>query len=329
MCASDPARLVVIVPAHHDAGRHVWSRLDRLRPLVDCLRSLRVAVEQWRSTGTGLAFDDVRIVLVDDGSPTELATLLPPDVVTAVDVLRLDIRRGQGAALNAALEAHRASAYAFTDSDCVVAPDWITTIEKLAATDDGTDGAAGPPWPHRRARTRKAAWLTRHETALIQHCTTRALRHGSTARLDCRNAWLRAGVAGTLGRAAFFPEDAGAALSGMTSRLLESAGVRLGFDPGLVVRHEPVSSVRAQASTYFRRGATSDLDRHYAAGYRSLAHAFAARYARRHFVEPVRAGVSPAYVLLAHGAYWCGLARRRLRRAATARRRLGRAATAR
>jgi GT2 family glycosyltransferase len=167
MCACDPARLVVIVPAHHDAGRHAWARLDRLRPLVDCLRSLLAAVGQWRA-GTGLAFDDVRIVLVDDGSPVELATLLPPDLVTSVDVLRLDTRRGQGAALNAALTTHRAGAYAFTDSDCIVAPDWITTIDKLAATDDGTDGAAGPPWPHCRPRTRKAAWLTRHETALIR-----------------------------------------------------------------------------------------------------------------------------------------------------------------
>src|SRR5262245_2937327 len=140
MCACDPPRLVVIVPAHHDAGRHSWSRLDRLRPLVDCLRSVHVAVEQWRS-GAALAFDDVRIVLVDDGSPTELAGLLPPDLRTAVDVLRLDLRRGQGAALNAALKAHPGGAYAFTDSDCVVAPDWITTIDKLAATDDGTDGA--------------------------------------------------------------------------------------------------------------------------------------------------------------------------------------------
>jgi hypothetical protein len=313
MCACDRAGLVVIVPAHHDAGRRAWLRLDRLRPLVDCLRSLQAAVDQWRA-GTGLAFDRVRIVLVDDGSPVELATLLPPDVAASVEVLRLDSRRGQGAALNAALRTHRAGAYAFTDSDCVVGPDWITTIEKLAATDDGTDGAAGPPWPHRRPRSRKAGWLTRQETALIRHCTDRALRHGATARLDCRNVWLRAGVAGKLGRQGFFPEDAGAALSGITSRLMESAGVRLGFDPGLVVRHQPVTSVRAVARTYFRRGATSDLGRHYAAGYRSLAGAFVSTYARRHFVEPVRAGVSPAYVLLAHGAYWCGLAWRARRR---------------
>ncbi len=295
------------MPAHHDAGRRSWSRLDRLRPLVDCLRSLDAAAVQWRS-GAGLAFDDVRIVLVDDGSPTALAKLLPPDLLTAVDVLRIDTCGGQGAALNAALRAHPAGAYAFTDSDCVVAPDWITTIDKLAAIDDGSDGVAGPPWPHRRALTRKAAWLTRHETALIRHCTSRALAQGSTARLDCRNVWLRADG---LGRAGVFPEDAGAALSGMTSRLMETAGVRVGFDPGLVVHHEPVTSIRAQASTYFRRGATSDLDRNYAAGHRSLARAFTATYLRRHFVDPVRAGVSPAYVLLAHGAYWCGLAWRR------------------
>jgi hypothetical protein len=313
MCACEPARLVVIVPAHHDAGTHAWARLDRLRPLVDCLRGLLTAVDQWRP-GSGLAFDEVRIVLVDDGSPVELATLLPPDVVASVEVLRLDTRRGQGAALNAALIAHHARAYAFTDSDCVVAPDWITTIEKLAGTEDGTDGAAGPPWPHRRPRTRTAAWLTRQETVLVRHCTNRALRHGATARLDCRNVWLRAGVAGKLDRRGFFPEDAGAALSGITSRLLESAGVRLGFDHGLVVRHEPVTSIRAVAGTYFRRGATSDLDRHYAAGHRSLADAFLSTYARRHFVQPVRAGVSPAYVLLAHGAYWCGLAWRTFRR---------------
>jgi glycosyltransferase involved in cell wall biosynthesis len=141
MCACDPARLVVIVPAHHDAGRHAWARLDRLRSLVDCLRSLRAAVDQWRA-GTGLAFDDVRIVLVDDGSPAELATLLPPDAVTSVDVLRLDTRRGQGAALNAALKTYRAGAYAFTDSDCVVAP---TGSPRSTSSPPPTTAPTAPP----------------------------------------------------------------------------------------------------------------------------------------------------------------------------------------
>ena len=259
----------------------------------------------------------MRIVLVDDGSPTELATLLPPDAVTVGRraAARHPPRPGRRPERRAE-DPPRPSAYAFTDSDCVVAPDWITTIDKLAATDDGTDGAAGPPWPHRRRRDPEGGLADPARDRADPALHEPRAGHGSTARLDCRNAWLRAGVAGKLGREDFFPEDAGAALSGMTSRLMESAGVRLGFDPGLVVRHQPVTSVRAQASTYFRRGATSDLDRHYAAGYRSLAHAFTATYLRRHFVEPARAGVSPAYVLLAHGAYWCGLAWHRTRRAA-------------
>lgn len=303
--------LRVLVPVHHDPGRRRWRRLDRRRAVVDCLESLVVAVGQWRTGGTGLAFDDVRILVVDDGSPTPLRALLPPGLLGAVEVLRLDTRRGQGAALNAALTRRPAAAYAITDSDCTVAPDWLTTIEKLADSGDGTDGTAGPPWRHRPVGGRKARWLTAAETDLVRHCTTSA----RTTRLDCRNVWLRDRLVDRVGRATFFPTDAGAALSGMTSRKLAAAGTRLGFDEGMAVQHEPLTSIRAQLVTYFSRGATSRLADHYATGHRSLRHAFLSTYARRHFLDPVRVGVSPAYVLLAHGAYWLGLTRRRLTRA--------------
>jgi hypothetical protein len=305
-----PERVLrVLVPAHHDAGRCAWSRLDRLQALVDCLDSILAAAEHWRERG-GATFDEVGIVLVDDGSPRPLSELLRPDLRKAVDVLRLDTRHGQGAALNAALAGRApAAAYAITDSDCVVAEDWITRIAGLAGREDGTDGTAGPPWPHREAHSRRGRWLTAGETALVRYCTERAAREGTT-RLDCRNVWLRGDAVGR----DLFPEDAGAALSGMTSRKLADAGVRLGFDPGLRVRHAPLTSVRAQLVTYFSRGATSDLATHYARGHASLRQAFVRTYAARHFRDPIRAGVSPAYVLLAHGAYWCGLARRSTRR---------------
>ena len=63
MCASDRSTLVVLVPAYHDAGGCRWSRLDRLGSLVGCLRSLIAAVDRWRRAGTGLAFDEVTVVL--------------------------------------------------------------------------------------------------------------------------------------------------------------------------------------------------------------------------------------------------------------------------
>jgi glycosyltransferase involved in cell wall biosynthesis len=303
----------VLVPAYHDPTQGRWSRLDRHRPLVACLGSIVEAVDSWR-TGTKDAFDEVEILLIDDGSPGELSTLLPAPLREAVDVMRLHDRRGQGAALNAALVKHAATAYAITDSDCVVAPDWITTIAERAGKADGTDGTAGPPWRHQPTTHRKAAWLTRHESMLVRYCTARALDAGSVARIDCRNLWLRAEVVERLGRDGFFAEDAGAALSGITSRRLESAGVRLGFDDRMIVRHEALTSVRGVALTYFSRGATSDLATHYAAGHRSLWTAFLRTYFLRHFVGPIRTGVNPAYVLLAHGSYWCGLAWRRRQR---------------
>jgi Glycosyl transferase family 2 len=309
----DERLLLVVVPAHHDPSRHRWSRLDRLRSLIDCLESLIVAADHWRTHGSDAVFDDASILLVDDGSPSPLATLLPPSIVDSIDVLRLDRRRGQGGALNAAFSAHAAVAYAITDSDCVVADTWLTTIATLAEHLEDADGTAGPPWEHQPPTDRKTRWLTTQETALVRHCTERALRHDEV-RLDCRNVWLRGDVVEKIGPTSFFPDDAGAALSGMTSRSLTAAGVSLGFDREMKVRHQPLTSARAQAVTYFSRGATSNLSRHYAAGHRSLRHAFVSTYWRRHFVEPVRAGVSPAYVLLAHGSYWAGLAWRRCRK---------------
>ncbi|HEY6749526.1 MAG TPA: glycosyltransferase family A protein [Mycobacteriales bacterium] len=279
-------------------------------PLIECLRSLIAAAEQWRAGGSRAAFDDVRILLVDDGSPSPLEKLLPASLFGAIEVLRLEERSGQGAALNAALATHAAAAYAITDSDCVVADTWLTTIARLAAERDDVGGVAGPPWRHDSPTGRKSRWLTDQETALVRHCTERAVRHREV-RLDCRNVWLRGEVVESIGPKTFFPEDAGAALSGMTSRILAAEKVTLGFEPAMEVRHQPLTSVRAQAVTYFSRGATSDLSDHYAAGHRSLWQAFTRTYFRRHFVEPIGAGVSPAYVLLAHGSYWCGLFRRR------------------
>ena len=303
--------LLVVVPAHHDADRHRWSRLDRKRPLTDCLESLITSAGKWRANGSTVVFDRVQILLVDDGSPKPLATVLPYSVLESITVERLGRRRGQGAALNHAFATYDATAYAITDSDCVVAESWLTTIATLAESADDTDGTAGPPWHHQKCGSRKAKWLTEQETRLVRHCTERAGRHDET-RLDCRNVWIRGDVVEKIGRESFFPEDAGAALSGMTSRMLSASGVKLGFSTAMSVEHESLRSVRAQVLTYFSRGATSDLCQHYLAGHRSLRRAFLGIYLRRHFLEPARAGVNPFYVLLAHGAYWCGLFRRRL-----------------
>jgi glycosyltransferase involved in cell wall biosynthesis len=306
--------LAVVVPVHHARGSGRWQRLDRLAGLVVCLRSLLRAREVLRAGGRS-ALGEVTLVLVDDGSPEPVGPALPADVRAGVRVERVPVRRGQGAALNRAVRAVGAAAYALTDSDCQVAEDWLVVIEReyLAATGcGGVLGSAGPPWRHRPGDTRWSRWLTDQEGRLAQACFLRDAdpRTGTIARLDCRNVWLRCEV---VAGGDWFPEDAGAALSGVLSHRLAASGRWLRFAPEMVVRHAAVSSARAQVRTYFLRGTTRELRDAYAAGHRSLPAAFARTYARRHFVEPVRSGVHPGYVALAHGAYWLGLAGGRLR----------------
>lgn len=300
------SQLAVIVPVHSDPSRPGRDRLDRLQELVACLDSLVVA----RSTGAiGRVVERVTLVVVDDGSPQPVAGLLPSAIRDQVRVVRLGRRLGQGAALNRAVEVVPADVYAFTDSDCVVAGNWIEAIDRGAELCGDVIGAAGPPWRHLSAPGRLGRWLTANESLLVETMFSRDLdAFGTTARLDCRNLWLRADAM----KPGWFPEDAGAALSGVSSRLVRDRGERLRFDPTLVVHHAPLTSVSGQALTYYRRGATSDLGRHYATDDESLLAAFARTYVRRHFLDPIHAGVHPGYVGLAHGAYWVGLARRRL-----------------
>jgi glycosyltransferase involved in cell wall biosynthesis len=221
---------------------------------------------------------------------------------------RLPSHAGQGAALNHAIDMFPADVYAFTDSDCVVADNWIQAIDLGAAHLDDTVGTCGPPWRHLQASTRLGRWLTDNESRLVETCFRPLIDVDErTTRLDCRNLWLR----GDQVKPGWFPEDAGAALSRTVSRLVAERGEHLRFDPSLTVFHAPILSVVTQALTYYQRGRTSDLSKHYAAGHRNLAVALARTYWRRHFVQPVSSGVHPTYVALVHGAYWAGLARRR------------------
>jgi len=282
--------------------------------LVACLRSLLRAREVLRAGGRSV-LGEVTVVVVDDGSPEPVGPTLPADVRAGVWVERVPVRRGQGAALNRAVRAVRGAAYAVTDSDCQVAEDWLLVIEReylAVGASDGVLGSAGPPWRHRSGATRWSRWLTEQEGRLVRACFLRDVDPcaGTLARLDCRNLWVRCEV---VAGGDWFPEDAGAAVSGVLSHRLAAGGQRLRFAPDMVVWHAPAPSARAQARTYFCRGATRELGDAYAAGHRSLPAAFVRGYARRHFVEPVRSGVHPAYVALAHGAYWLGLAGGRLR----------------
>ena len=97
--------------------------------LDDCLTSL-----------DALTYPDAKVIVVDDGSSDDTATIARqhPDV----HVINL-LNGGLGAARNAGLAAASGEIVAFTDADCRVDPDWLTYLVQPMLVSD-VAGAGGP-----------------------------------------------------------------------------------------------------------------------------------------------------------------------------------------
>jgi glycosyltransferase involved in cell wall biosynthesis len=97
-----PPLVSVIVPVYNDAVR--------LRACLGCLRA-----QTWPA-------DRLEVIVVDNGSTDDVA---PAVAELPGAILLREARPGSYAARNAGVEAARGDVLAFTDSDCLPAPDWI------------------------------------------------------------------------------------------------------------------------------------------------------------------------------------------------------------
>lgn len=295
------AKAVVVVPVRLDGGAS---------ELVRCVQSLigaRAASRSW---------EQVYIVIVDDHSPVPVATALPPEWSEHVRIISNGRTPGQAGALNDALRRVPADVYMFTDSDCIVAPDWLDTFAETYATNGAAGAVAGPNWHHLPARGLWRRWLTRQESRLGEFNFRKYVQPTRRcSRFDCRNfSVTRRYLEELVGPdAVFFAEGAGPSVSGLTSTRWRDALMRgeegIVFCGALDVRHEPVEGGREQLRRYFRWGRFGEYSSLYADGYRSLAEAFVRRHLAGHFLLPwLRGRVSPLYVWAVHFMYWLGIA---------------------
>jgi glycosyltransferase involved in cell wall biosynthesis len=108
----------IVVPAYNAAGM-----LERLLASFERLEGR----------------DDAEFLIVDDCSTDNTAAIAEAWVAKglsfAARCLRLEKNSGPGAARNAGLEAARGEYIAFTDTDCVVEPDWLIAL--VRALDPG------------------------------------------------------------------------------------------------------------------------------------------------------------------------------------------------
>ena len=311
-----PGRLAIIVPIHHDPHRPKVDRADRIELLRRCLSSVIESADLSEATGSG--FSEVTIVVVDDHSPMDPQHLLNPGQRVRIRWLKSLGAKGQAGALNFAIATIDADAFAFTDSDCVVARDWLQRMATHYRAYPDHGGVGGPHWLFSTGETRWSRMLTRQESALMQFLAEDEIDRGmaTSTRIDCRNLSLRADYARRLTEADSLFRNGSFSVSGqaayLVKRQIASGEASIGFAESMLAYHEPVSSLLGQVSTYYSRGRWSAFDAIYASIYGDLFTAFRHRFGKRHFVSPVlSASVSVFYAWTVHLAYWAGIMRRR------------------
>lgn len=114
--ASSPGKPLfsVIIPSYNCA-----------QPLQNCLEGL---------SAQEFPRDQFEIIISDDGSPTPME----PVAVPFRDRLRISVvthpNRGPGAARNRGAECAQGTYFAFIDSDCIPAPDWLSALASRFAS---------------------------------------------------------------------------------------------------------------------------------------------------------------------------------------------------
>jgi GT2 family glycosyltransferase len=186
----------------------------------------------------GGALLPAELIVVDQSSGGEVAEVVARYRPEGVSVIYLrQPRHGLSASRNAALTRARRPLVAFTDDDCVPAPDWLARAAPLLAANDAVAAVTGRVLPLGEARLGTHVVSPRVGTEPVEF-RGRVVPWvvGTGGNVVARRAWLeRVGGfderlgAGSPGRAA---EDAD-----LLYRLLR-AGATIRYEPGAVVYHE-------------------------------------------------------------------------------------------
>ena len=310
---------VLIVATVNPANRRGRQRLAMLKR---CLKSAVAAADAIADR----TMCSAEIVVVDDHSPVPIEGQLPRELAQRVSVVKSPGTPGHGRALSFAIASLDHDCFCFTDSECVIADDWLALISDWYFGSDSA-GLAGPNWLFLAQKSMYSRWLTRNESALTKYLFVRRLLqtdHGTyTNRIDLMNFAARRDFF----EKTSFENKHITASSGVISfgslqakgQLREIGGIA--FSEDLHTFREPIRSLLSQIKIYYSRARSTEvLDNYTSGGTRTFRASFFSRFSKLHFSTPTKHGVSAAYVYLVHGAFWLGLLRTHLARKAAARR---------
>jgi O-antigen biosynthesis protein len=117
--------------------------------VVICAYNAERTMRQCLESLTRLAYPNYEVVIVDDGSSDQTAQISKD--FPQFRLIR-QTNKGLGIARNVGAHAARGEIIAYTDSDCVVDPHWLTLMVR-AMQEGGFDGCGGPNYaPHEDGR---------------------------------------------------------------------------------------------------------------------------------------------------------------------------------
>jgi glycosyltransferase involved in cell wall biosynthesis len=211
----------VVIPVHNGARR--------LQSLLDALA---------RQTAPRKAFE---VIFIDDASTDETAEFIRAS--GAAEVVVSPSRRGSYAARNLGLSRARAEIVAFTDSDCIPAPNWIETgLAELDRTEaDMLAGQVDMPLGDRPTIAALVdAWRFLDQRRWVRR------NFGATA-----NLWVRQDV---FRRVGCFREDLISGGDAEFGHRATRSGAKLRYAERLIVSHPPRDRAQDLARKGFRTG---------------------------------------------------------------------------
>ena len=202
--------------------------------VVICAYNAERTMRQCLESLTRLAYPNYEVVIVDDGSSDQTAQISKD--FPQFRLIRQS-NKGLGIARNVGAHAARGEIIAYTDSDCVADPHWITLMVR-AMLEGGFDGCGGPNYaPHEDGRVEACV-------AASPGAPCHVLAADNTAEhlAGCNMVFTRAALDQIGG---FDPRFTSAGDDVDVCWRMLDRGLRLGYSPAAFVWHFRRNTVRA------------------------------------------------------------------------------------
>ena len=299
----------VVIPARIEIKENRSSN-SRLKLLIKCLESIIESININQKDGQ-LKWGMTNILLIDDSSSISLKDILPESITNKIEISKNYYSPGQAGSLNFAVTNSCYDVFAFTDSDCVVAQDWVNQIAYHFKNNSDHVGVSGPNWKFLSVQNKWAKFLTKQESSLMRYIFERYVNYQKeiTWRVDCRNMALKKVI---FDKNCLFPEKHGPGVSGQYShylrKFLKTNAMQIGFNDKMITYHQHIKSLIQQIKVYHKRGFEGRFHQLYKYGHKNIKEAFLSNYFYEHFIAPGNRGVFVfLYSFLVHSAFWLGI----------------------